>query len=222
MNLNHLLRKIIFPLSQSQRSSSDRGYTLIEILVAAGIFFVVLAGPTGLLISSLRSQTRILGLREIIDNSSHVLEYMSRALRMAKKELNCDIKYDPTTCFCLKSNGYGFNYEKTDSRILAGTVYSGPGIKFNNYQEPPVCQEFFWDMNDNRFKESKNGSVPIPLTSDDLEITLLEFESFGEGQADDSQPRVTVFFDITKKGALDFPHTRIQTTISQRNLDVMY
>jgi len=213
MNLNHLLRKIIFPLSQSQRSSSDRGYTLIEILVAAGIFFVVLAGPTGLFISSLRSQTRILGLREIIDNSSHVFEYMSRALRMAKKELNCIDKYDPTTCFCLKSNGYGFNYEITRG---------GKGIKFNNYQEPPVCQEFFWDINDNRFKESKNDSVPIPLTSDDLEITLLEFESFGEGQADDSQPRVTVFFDITKKGALDFPHTRIQTTISQRNLDVMY
>lgn len=213
MNLNHLLRKIIFPLSQSQRSSSDRGYTLIEVLVAAGIFFVVLAGPTGLFISSLRSQTRILGLREVIDNSSHVLEYMSRALRMAKKELNCIDKYDPTTCFCLKSNGYGFNYEITRG---------GKGIKFNNYQEPPVCQEFFWDINDNRLKESKNGSVPIPLTSDDLEISLLEFESFGEGQTDDSQPRVTVFFDITKKGALDFPHTRIQTTISQRNLDVMY
>lgn len=199
---------------KNARNKLKKGYTLVEVLMAVAIFFTLVAGPSGLFISSLRSQARILALREVADNTSYVFEYVSRALRMAKKELNCGDKALPETCFCLKSNGYGSNYEITQG---------GRGIKFNNYQDTPVCQEFFWDINDNRFKESKNGAIPaVPLTSDDLEITMLKFEVFGEGQEDDFQPRVTILFEITKKGLANFPAIRAQTTVSQRNLDIWY
>ncbi|MFQ6083846.1 MAG: prepilin-type N-terminal cleavage/methylation domain-containing protein [Candidatus Aminicenantia bacterium] len=192
--------------------SGVRGYTLIEVLAAIAIFFILVASPTGVFIASLRGQTRALALREIADTSSYALEYVSRALRMARKELNCTDKTNPATCFCLKNNGYGFNYEITRG---------GKGIKFNNYQEPSICQEFFWDINDNRLKESKDGASPISLTSDDLEIASLKFQLSGSGQGDSLQPRVTILSKIAKKGQ---PEVKIiiQTTISQRNLDVIY
>lgn len=192
---------------------TQKAYTLIEVLIAVAIFFTVIAGPTGLFVSSLKSQNRILSVREIIDNSSHVFEYMSRALRMARKELNCDVRSEPETCACLDDDGYGSNYELT---------HGGRGIKFNNFQQPSVCQEFFWDTADNRLKESKDGGEPIALTSDDLEVVSFKIEKFGLEQDDNIQPRITIFLEITKKDQTEAPKIRIQTTISQRNLDVMY
>lgn len=192
----------------------QKGYTLIEIMVAVAIFFGVLVAPTGFLIVSLKSQMRTLASQELLDQTSYVLEYVSRALRMAKKDKNA-------SCIDLNSN-----YRKTDSRILAGVTYSGPGIKFESYHDTPVCQEIFLDESDGRLKESKNGAAPLPLTSDDLEV--LSFNVSGEeswDQYDNSQPRVT--FSLEVKGGKNLkpeiqPKMRIQTTVSQRNLDVTY
>ncbi len=200
----------------------QRAYTLIEVLISIAIFFIVVAGPTGLFIFSLKNQNRILGTREVVDNASHVFEYMSRALRMARKELNCTERSDPETCVCLKNSGYGFNYELADTRTLDGVVYNGPGIKFKTSQQPSVCQEFFWDSVDNRLKESKDDSDPIALTSDDLEVISFKFKESGFTQDDNDQPRVVFFLEITKKSEVISPKIKIQTVISQRNLDVRY
>jgi len=196
-----------------KQNKKQKAYTLVEVLIAVAIFFTVIAGPTGLFVLSLKNQSRILGSREILDNSSHVLEYMSRSLRMAKKELNCTDKGEPETCACLKDGGYGVNYEITRQ---------GKGVKFNNAQDPSVCQEFFWDTNDNRLKESKDEAEPVPLTSDDLEVVSFKFKEFGFDQDDNAQPRIVIFLEIRKKSEFESPEIKIQTTISQRKLDVMY
>ena len=201
----------------------SRGYSLIEILVAVAIFTIVVAGPTGFFVSSLKGQIKSLASQKLLDNTSYTLEYISRSLRMAKKEIGCSDINDPTTCPCLKTQGYGFNYENPDGDISA--------IRFINYNGE--CQEFFWDKNDNRLdkndnrlKESKNGATPVALTSEELEIISLKFNLSGESQDDTDQPRVTLFLDLKggkgqKRPELR-PEIKIQTTISQRNLDVPY
>jgi len=191
-----------------------KGYTLIEVMVAVAIFFSVLAAPTGFFIASLKSQMRTLASQELLSQTSYFLEYISRALRMAKKDKN-------GSCLGLNSN-----YMKTNSRTLAGVTYSGPGIKFESYHDTPICQEIFLDGNDKVLKESRNGAAPLPLTSGKLEI--LSFNVGGEEsweQYDNLQPKVTLFFEI--KGGKNLkpelqPKMKIQTTISQRNLDVTY
>ena len=192
-----------------------KGYTLIEVLVAVGIFTILIAAPTGFFVGSLRGQLKTLASQKLLDNTSYTLEYISRSLRMAKKELSAD----PLTA-CLLEGGtilYGHNYQITRG---------GNGLKFINYKNE--CQEFFLDENDHRLKESKNGAAPVALTAEDLEITSLtglKFKLSGESQADTDQPRVTLFLKI--KGARGQkpelqPEIKIQTTISQRNLDVPY
>ncbi len=179
----------------------DKGYTLIEIMVAVGIFFVVIAAPTGFFVVSLKGQQKALSSQELFDNVSYSLEYMSRALRMAKKDLTGD---------CISQK---VNYEIT----LMGT-----GIKFKNYQG--VCQEFFLDT-DYRLKESKSGEVN-PLTSNDLKVDSFKIgptESWDQG--DNEQPRVTLLLEVRgARGQREElqPVIKIQTTISQRNLDVTY
>ena len=180
----------------------NRGYTLIEILVAVGIFTVVIAAPTGFLVSSLKGQQKALSSQELVDGVSFSLEYMSRAIRMAKKDL---------TGFCITQD---MNYE---------TTRGGKGIKFKNYEG--VCQEFFWDT-DNTLKEVKDTGFPVALTSNDLEVISFKFGPDGSwDQNDNEQPRITLFLEVkgikSQKPELQ-PQIKIQTTISQRNLDVTY
>jgi len=187
----------------------NKSYTLIEVLVAVSIFAILIAAPTGFLVGSLKGQQKVLASQKLLDNTSYTLEYISRALRMAKKELSIE----PTTACLLEDSTilYGYNYQIT---------WEGAGLKFINYKEE--CQEFF--LEDNRLKESKDG-IENYLTSEDLEITSLKFRLSGESQTDTDQPRVALFLEI-KGGKGQLPELRplikIQTTISQRNLDVPY
>jgi len=172
---------------------ATRGYTLIEILVAISIFFVVIAAPSGFFVSALKGQQKALASQELLDNVSYALEYMSRSLRMAKKDDN-KLNYATTT----------------------------QGIKFRNYQDK--YQEFY--LEDGRIKEDKTGyAQPLFLTSNDIEISKFEISIKGETQEDIIQPRVTLLLEaIGNRPAIASlqPVIRIQTTISQRNLDVQY
>ncbi len=184
----------------------QKGYTLIEIMVAVGIFFIIIASPTGFFVGSLKAQQKVLSSQELIDNMSYGLEYMSRALRMAKKD---DI--DGINCLA----GTKVNYELT---------HSGNGIKFRNYNDQ--CQEFYLDLATGRIKEDRTGySEPLFLTSDDTYIEVFEISLVGETQLDDLQPKVTMFFEVkgSRSGKEELqPLMKLQTTISQRNLDVTY
>lgn len=182
------------------------GYSLIELLVAVGIFTIVIAAPTGFFVTSLKGQLKALSSQKLLDNTSYALEYISRSLRMAKKELSTD----PSTACLLQGETilYGHNYQITQG---------GHGLKFINYKNE--CQEFF--LSDGRLKDGEDY-----LTPEDLEIISFKIgpvESWD--QADTDQPRVTFFLEI-KGGKGQRPELRplikIQTTISQRNLDVPY
>jgi len=190
----------------------QKGYSLIEILVAVTIFTIVVAAPTGFFVGSLKGQIKSLASQKLLDNTSYALEYMSRSLRMAQKELDCSEITNPATCSCLKTQGYGYNYENPDGDVAA--------IRFINYKGE--CQKFF--LEGGRLKESKAGAENY-LTSAELDMISLKFSLLGQSQSDTDQPRVVFFLDI--KGAKGQkpelqPQIKIQTTISQRNLDVPY
>ena len=184
----------------------NRGYTLIEVLVSVAVFGVIIAGPTGLFVLSLRNQNMSLALGETIDNTSHAVEYISRALRMARKDRDGN---------CITQN-YNFENPSADTSK----------IMFLNYQG--CCQEFSLSGSQIMQRKSSDGTTAnfdsgAYLTSDDLAITNFQFLIVGEGQADNLQPRVTMIFHIAKDSAgTGLPAINVQTTVSQRNLDVTY
>lgn len=188
----------------------NKSYTLIEVLVAVSIFTIIIAAPTGFLVGSLKGQQKVLASQKLLDNTSYALEYMSRALRMAKKELSTEL-----AAACLLDNSnilYGHNYQITQG---------GNGLRFISYEEE--CQEFF--LENGTLKESKDGAINS-LTSDDLEVISFKIGPDDSwDQNDNDQPRVTLFLEIKGgKGQMEEtrPLIKIQTTVSQRNLDVQY
>lgn len=182
---------------------NNKGYTLIEILVAMSIFTIVVASPTGFLISFLKQQQRALAMQELTDNISYNLEYMSKALRMATK--------DNEDGNCLPSDH--LNYEIT---------INGNGIKFNDYNQD--CKEFY--LEDGKLYEIILPGDPVALTPDSIIVTSFKVKGMGLEEpavgANRIQPRVTIFLEAKGEVISDpdlEPIIKTQTTISQRNLN---
>lgn len=200
-----------------------KGFTLIEILVAMAIFSLVIGASSGVFVSALRTQRKSLAQQELLNQASFALDYISRSARMAKKELNCIDPADPSTCdplnlpFCLSGNGYGYNYELTRA---------GQGLKFINTEK--ICQEFF--LEDDRLKKgecSSNCSLAAQwefsfLTSNKLQVEVFDIALSGETQQDSAQPKIDLFLKIKGRrwGVGEKPELKLQTTISQRDLDI--
>jgi prepilin-type N-terminal cleavage/methylation domain-containing protein len=178
-----------------------KAFTLVEILVAVAVFSIVAGIASGLFVSSIRTQRASLAHQQLLDQTSYIMEYMGRAIRMAKKDMD-------GTC----TGGVKLNYAKTDSKIM-----------FKNYEDE--CQEFFREWDDDsevyRLKEKKAGAENY-LTSPNLNVVSFEIADFGWTQIDSEQPRTTLFLKVEGTGTRseERPTTKIQTTISQRNPDV--
>ena len=182
------------------------GFTIIEILVCVAIFSLLILAMSSITFSTIKAQRKSLAYQELLDQTSYAMEYMSKILRMAKKDEN-------GTCITA-----GYNYGTTSLRSLADTTYSGPGIKFIDYHGN--CQEFFLDTGDYLLKQINWSASPspslLPLISSKLEVNPFQVNLSGESQGDYLQPRVTISLDI--KGQSDV-QIKIQTTISQRDID---
>lgn len=188
----------------------NKGFTLIELLVAIGIFSIVIGMVSAIFILGIRQQKVAFASQTVLDQASFTLEYMSRALRMARKELS--------TPACLSQNG--LNYEITPS---------GSGLKFINSLESSDCQEFFLESGQLKYRKKigQSSEESLPLTSNKLEVVSLKFNLVGEFQGDadnpeNLQPKITIFLEIKGKGELEkSQRIKIQATLSQRNLDVL-
>jgi len=167
-----------------------KGFTLIELLVSMTIFLIVMASIIELFISGIKTQKKSLALQTLSDDTSYVMEYMSRTIRMAKKDLDT-----------------GCNFE-----IIAD------GIKFLNYRK----EDQWFILEDGQIKEKKDDAPGYTaLTPDNVQVKKLSFGLSGECQTDNLQPRVTIAMQIQTK-EVDPQTLNIQTTISQRDLDVKY
>ncbi|MBZ1345209.1 MAG: hypothetical protein KY055_01005 [Candidatus Nealsonbacteria bacterium] len=181
----------------------QKGLTVIEILLTILIFTVVLTGVFNLFVTAIREQRRNLASQELLSQTGFLLEYMSRSIRMARKDLTGH-------CIAIRNN-----YE-----VIPG------GIRFLNHEHR--CQEFFLSGTQiNKRKSTDHRAInfgsPLPLTSPRLTVAAFRIgPSFGWSQADTIQPRVTFFLDI--KGPIpvgaERPEIMIQTSLSQRQLDV--
>jgi len=173
----------------------NRGFTLIEMVVAVAIFTLLVGATSSVFLSGIKNQKQGLATQEVLDQSSYLMEYMSRSLRMAVKD---DIASGGVTRDCLSGNRV--NYE-----------FDGQCLKFRNYQNE--CQQFC--LEGTRLKDENDNY----LTSVNLQVSKFEVLLGGATQppVDYLQPRVTISLDIAGQ---EQTSVKIQTTISQRNLDV--
>ena len=188
-----------------KNKNKNQGFTLAEILITVAILASVFSIVSGLFFSAVQSQRRSLALQDLLKEVSYAMEYMSRQLRMAQKS-DAGV---PCTGPILK------NYATTSNNI-----------KFRSYQDTGECLEF--SLIADRLKVIKDMGGPPPLLEDFLTSENIIVESFnvvviGDDEEDpNTQPKITISLKARAKGEKQEsrPEIQIQTTVSQRNLDI--
>jgi len=170
---------------------------LIEILVVITVLAIFITSVVSLFASAMREQRKGMDRAYLLNQGSFVEEYVSRALRMAKKD---------RTGGCIQ---VGSNYQITRG---------GQGIKFLNYRTADNCQEFY--VENKVLKVVKYGIVH-DLTPSGLSVEKFSFNISGQTQGDGLQPKVTFSWLLRSTGLVP-QDLVLQTTVSQRELDVTY
>jgi len=192
--------------SKSINKKNTAGFTLIEMLVVIIIFCLLVVAIIGVFVSVLRIQRYYLASQQLLNETSYVMEYMGRFIRMAQKD-------SAGNCITQGTNYYPQLDNSSDS------------LKFLNYRSQ--CQEFY--LGDEDEIPSATGTILyqkindeniLPLTSDGIEIKKLNFCIKGGDQGNQSQPRVTIYLEAEAVNSNPRPKIKIQTTISQRELDI--
>jgi len=173
----------------------NKSFTLVEIMVTITIFSLIFGVVSSMFASAIKAQRKSLFSQELLSQTSYIMEYMGRYLRMARKDTN------PS---CLSVAG---NYE---------VINGGNGIRFLSYEEPPRCWEFY--LNGGRLMRKISGTEEY-LTSDKFEVEKFAINLI---EGDQKQPRITLSLKMKGTGGRpeEQPVIEIQTTISQRNLNV--
>ena len=169
-----------------------KGFTLIEVLVAVAIFVSVMVVAGSAFISAIQAQRYNLAYQELLDQTSYVMEHMSRIIRMAKKQLP-----PPDHPVCIVE---GDNYEIADDN---------DSIKF--IDQYGVCTRFFLDTGTKELKKQV-GARTTPLTSPNLEVN----QFYVRLDPISNQPRVIIDLGITGR---EETNITIQTSASQRDLN---
>ena len=142
-----------------------KGFTLVEILVYLGIFFLVITIIISFVFWLVRSNTKLKVMREVLDNANRIMEIITYETKGAKSI------YTPTT---------------SSNQLSLETTNYLPGGEETTYIDFYLC--------DSALCLKKESQDPIVLTSDSVEITNLVFTRIVSGQAESVQIDLSVSY----------------------------
>lgn len=189
----------------------QKGFTLIELMVATSIFMVVMLAATGALMVASNSAREAKALRQSMDNVNYAMDTISRSLRLGSGFYCTSTSvYLPvyTTQDC-SSGGAAIVFipANTTTPGQADTMYRLGSIGATTMHEIERCD--------------KNGNC-VALTSPTVDITDLKFIVKGSGATstgDFNQPNVFIMISgqvYVKNQNVKF---FLQTLASQRNFE---
>ena len=178
----------------SARARSLTGFTLVELIVAMGIFLTVIAVASGIFIQSVRTQRSISEMMAMNSNASLALEQIMREVRS------------------------GFNLAVTDSGSTCGSGL-GDTLKFTRVRGNATTTVLYqWDHIASDIERTEGTSSPATiLTAADIKVSRL---CFMVSQIDTSAPwRLTLFLQVgSNDSSLSGNVVNLQTTASARIL----
>ncbi len=187
---------------------NSKGFTLVEILVSIFIFTVIMGAIMNLLVSTIQSQIAALKDQKVTSEVSYIMEYTSRALRMAKRDVDGD---------CIGENN---NYLLVGEGGAYGSI-----IRFLSYNGE--CQEFGLNEEEGKIYERKSNdgtsaglSSQVYLTSAEVTVEQIVFHKAGSDWhlGGDNQSKVMINMRINSKEGRN--PMNMQTTVSQRNINL--
>ncbi len=219
-----------------KQTSNKKGFLLIEMLVAVFIFTIVMLLSITAVLAILDANRKNQSMKSVINNLNLVVNSMAKNIAVSKFYY-CDD--DPGL-------NYPTGYDGGDCPHEEG-LPPEPGETITFYFQDPkegglphVIKYSIGEYTDSggqkiagNVTRSIDDDAPVPITSPDVNITSLQFYIFGTeplrvdaggvADGDTVQPRVVMvvrgYAGIKENTRTQF---NIQTSVSQRGLDVIY
>jgi type II secretory pathway pseudopilin PulG len=171
----------------------------MELLVAIGLFSIIVAIAVGGFTNALRTQREVAALIAAQSNAGLALEQMAREIRTGY-------------FFCHDSSG-----ALTCSCSLTGFVLTCSDLNFENASGAAVG----YSLVDNALARSENGSPAQPITSGNVTVPYLVFTLFGNAEGGQWSPRITISIGVAPNSTdptLRSDVLNLQTTVSARGV----
>ncbi|MBI2611100.1 type II secretion system protein [Candidatus Kaiserbacteria bacterium] len=195
---------------QKARVRNERGFTLVEMIVAVGLFAVVMLVSTAALLALVGANRKAHALQSVMNNFSIALDGMVRSIRMGS-EYHCGSGDITATQSCeLGSTKFAFKpFCEGDCDPLERWVY----VYDTNGTfcgQGRLC------------KSENNGGNYYAVTAGDVAIEDFTFYVVGTTRGDTTQPKVVIAVSGTAGGTNVKTTTSfsIQATAVQRILDI--
>lgn len=192
------------------KNNTQKGFTLIEMLVSIALFSVVLTVTLGTIMTIVDSNRKARSLMSVTNNLNFAVDSMVRSFKsgdVADILGGGDIIVDPSKeCFRTFEVNYAALSGSPDFSEKRWVEYckNGDGVLTKE-----IGDEY----------GSISGGVAVPLTSPDVKIDTLEFQISGET---DGQPFLTIILAGTVKVSEKISSSfSIQTSVSQRKLNII-
>jgi prepilin-type N-terminal cleavage/methylation domain-containing protein len=213
-------------------TNSRHAFTLIETIIAIGLFSILVAIGVGGFTTALRSQREAGALLGAQSNVSAAVEQMAREIRTGYLFCHvpgdnssdnispacqpCNITYstyaDPNAPVVLNSNPAG-NSDLPIWTCNALQFYNSNSAKVTYYVDNGMLM---------RQDSSENNDTPEAITNGNVTIKYFDVTMFGNTEGDNWTPRITVALGIAPSSTdptLQNNILNLQTTISARLID---
>lgn len=193
-----------------KKSARTRGFTLVEMIVAVGLFAVVMLVSIAALLALVDANRRAQGLQSVMNNLNVAVDGMVRSIREGSS-YNCgSIPIGDATADC------------TEGEDLIAFKPFTAGVS----DSPHWLYWFALDERGvGRLYKSEDGTTSggLPITSPEVSIDSVTFYVIGSerGNGDTVQPKVTIAIKGTAGQKVTSRTTfHIQATAVQRLLDL--
>ncbi|MBI3671357.1 prepilin-type N-terminal cleavage/methylation domain-containing protein [Candidatus Azambacteria bacterium] len=189
----------------SHKLQADEGYSLVELLMAIGIFAIVIGINTNIFINTIKAQRKAVEIQNVTDSTRYVMEIMTREIRTMDLTLT-----QSATCslaFCMKANGdNGAEF----SFVSGSENRSGMVLKFSFLNNAVY-------FNDDAVN-TPGGDMTI--TPSNIKVTAVNFKVSNLSVY--SQPRITVTLKAESANPVfgQFESIVLHSTISPRQLNL--
>ena len=185
---------------------SQKGFTLIEILVSVAIFTTVMVISLGALLSMAESDRKAQTLKSVINNLNFALDAVSRSMRTGVN-YHCDVTVSPVTaprdCDQSSSGATSIAFLSADNQTIRYCRGNGS-----------TCS-----TSGTAVLVSKGSAAYAPLTASEVTITNLQFYVTGAEGAQ-LQPHVVILLSGTVPVSASQTSTfDLQTSVTQRLYD---
>lgn len=197
--------------SRLSTSARQRGFTLVEMIVAVALFSVVMLVSVSTLLALVNANRKAQALQSVINNLNIALDGLVRSARMgsvyhgAAGDGDCG----------------GADYTNPSDCASGGAIFA-----FKPYgstqSDPPWLYVF--DSETHTLKKSFNGTTidAVPITASEVTIDDMKFYVVGTTPGDAIQPKVVIIIKGSAGALGTSARTtfHIQATAVQRSLDI--